>query len=118
MTVNKRLGSRRETGAAPRGAASAFQEDVSRETGAPVPLPSPERQPAATDKGGTPDAVHQLETIRSVRSVVARLAIALLRLERVLPPDAVEVIEDWGDNVKPAVDLLFRFSSHGSEERD
>lgn len=49
-----------------------------------------------------------LENGASVRRVVVKLAVALLALEAVLHED---LLEAWGDNVKPAIDLLFRFGA-------
>jgi len=63
----------------------------------------------AGQKGGTPDDVRPMSNADGVRRVVRKVAFALLVLEQLLVEDQA-ALEDWGDNVKPAVDLLFRFS--------
>jgi len=72
------------------------------------PLPSPVANDDEGDQGGTSDDVPKLYPAAAVRAVVRKTAFVLLMLEQLVPPDELEA---WGDNVRPAVDLLFRYGS-------
>jgi len=97
MTTHTHYGSRRGSRAAGRAAQPHSQPHSS-------PPTEPEVTSGAGGQGGTPEDVLWLE--KPVRNIVVRLALALLQVERLLPETD---LEDWGDNVKPAIDLLFRF---------
>jgi len=95
MKPTRVIGSRRQDRAAARAGASAT-----------FPPTEPEVPSGEAEQGGTPDDVLSLDSDGGVRRVVTRLALALLALERVVPEGTLEA---WGDNVRPAIDLLFRF---------
>lgn len=63
------------------------------------------------DQGGTPEDVFRLEQRQAMRTVVWRLAMALLTLAQLVDDDDIEV---WNDNVKVATDLLLRFGGKAS----
>jgi len=83
-----------------RGSRSGGRPEPSTHSFPPPELSDVSRE--TTEIGGTPD------NEAAVKAVVRGIALSVLRLEAFCPD---ELLEEWGDNVKPAVDLLFRFGA-------